>query len=424
MEDYLRLMEKKFRGTVKDLLVKRIKKEHRIFISDTTLRDGEQAPGASLNAEEKLEIARQLDKLGVDSIESGFPISSEEEFKAVRLIAEKIRRPVITALCRCKTTDIDCAKNALADAHRCGLALFTGTSPILRRHSVHKTKRELLDVISGAISYAKKFTDSVVFGAEDASRTEEEFLYEVYERAIKSGAMVVGFADTVGKLVPHEVENIISRIKSNVPSLKDAFLAVHFHDDLGLATANALAAITSGVNIVQCTVNGIGERAGNTSLEEIVMALKTRKDYYKAMLHIDTSRLYKTSQLVSRLTGINTSANKAIVGENVFATEAGIHQAALLKSRLTYEIIRPQDVGQKGTKFVLGRHSGKHAIINRMQELGIKLKGPKKEEETDSICKLFKKMAQTKKVVTDKDLASIVREATKGDGVKNSVYTD
>ncbi len=410
MENYLKALGEKFKGSVKDLLIKRIKNEGKIFIGDTTLRDGEQAPGASLNIAEKLEIARQLDSLGVDSIEAGFPISSKEDFEAVRFVSKEVRRPIITALCRSRKEDIDSAVEALNNRRRCGLALFVGTSDILRKYSLKKTKEEIIDIVKNAVTYARNFTDNVAFGAEDASRTEPEFLYRIYREAIDAGALVVGFPDTVGCLTPDEVEDRITGIKANVGNLDKAFLAVHFHNDLGLAVANTLAAIKNGVNIVQCTVNGIGERAGNTSLEEVAMALMTKREYYKAKLSINTKELYKTSRLVSRLTGLSVSANKPIVGENVFASEAGIHQAALLKSRVTYEIIKPQDVGQEGTKIILGRHSGKHALINRIKKLGIRLPRNERDEKMENIYRRFKELAATKKVVEDSDLASIVRE--------------
>lgn len=410
MEGFLQSLENRFKGSVKDFLVKRIKNEKKIFIADTTLRDGEQAPGAAMNMSEKLQVAKQLELLGVDSIEAGFPISSKEEFEAVRLIAQKIKGPVITALCRAKRDDIDCAREALKDARRWALALFLGTSPILRKHALKKSKDEILQSVRDAIVYAKRFTDSVAFGAEDASRTEPEFLYTVYREAIDAGAMVVGFTDTVGCMTPDEVSDTISNIRANVGNLNNAFLAVHFHNDLGLAVANTLAAIKSGVNIVQCTINGIGERAGNTSLEEIVMALTTRKDYYKAKISINTRQLYKTSRLVSQLTGLDISVNKPIVGENVFATEAGIHQAALLKNRTTYEIIDPKSVGQKGTRLIMGRHSGKHALADRIKKLGFKLPKAQSEEKIDNIYRRFKEVAVTKKTVEDEDLIYIVKE--------------
>ena len=399
MGEFLKNLESVFRGRVKDLLIKRIKKEGRIFIGDTTLRDGEQAPGAGLGVADKLKIAKQLDTLGVDSIEAGFPISSKEEFEAVKLIAENVHRPVITALCRSRKEDIDCAREALKNAHKWGFGIFLGTSPILRKYSLGKTKEEVIQIIKETISYAKKYSDNIAFGAEDASRTEPDFLYRAYEEAIKAGAMVVGFPDTVGCLIPEEVKDIIENIKLNVRNLDKAFLAVHFHDDLGLAVANALAAIKSGVNIIQCTVNGIGERAGNTSLEEIVMALQAKQSYYKARIGVNTKELYKTSRLVSQLTGLSISANKSIVGENVFATEAGIHQAALLKKRVTYEIIKPQDVGQEGTRIVLGKHSGKHALTDRLNKLGYRIS--EKDNRLDTIYDKFKEAAVNRKEIGD-----------------------
>lgn len=410
MENYLEILERRLRGTVKDLLIKKIKKEKKIFIGDTTLRDGEQAPGASLSIDDKLKVAAQLDRLGVDSIEAGFPVSSKEDFEAIKLIARKVRRPVITALCRCKKEDIDYARECLKGASRWGLALFLGASPFLRRYSLEKNKEEILKILKDAIGYAGKFTDNIAFGAEDATRTEPEFLYEVYREAITAGALVIGFPDTVGCMTPDEVENAISQIKVNVPELKKAFLGVHFHNDLGLAVANTLAAIKSGVNIVQCTINGIGERAGNTSLEEVAMALVSKRDFYKAKISIKTRELYKTSQLVSKLTGLALSTSKPIVGESVFATEAGIHQAALLRSRITYEFIKPQDVGQKGTTLVLGRHSGKHAVVNRINRLRLRLPGLNREKKMDDIYRRFKELAGSKKVITDEDLAEIVKE--------------
>lgn len=413
MQDIFKALEKRLKGTVKDFLVEAIKKQKRVFISDTTLRDGEQAPGAALGIEDKLEIAMALDRLGVDSIEAGFPVSSAEDFEAVKLIAKKVRRPVITALCRCNRGDIDCAKEALKGARRWGLALFMGTSPILRKYSVKKKKDEVIKTIKNAIIYAKKFTDSIAFGAEDASRTEPEFLYKVYTSAIDAGALVIGFPDTVGNMTPDEVADAISGIKANVHNLHKAFLAVHFHDDLGLAVANALTAIKNNVNIIQCTVNGIGERAGNTSLEEIAVILKAKREYFKVKLGINTRHLFKTSQLVSRLTGLGISTNKAIVGDNVFASEAGIHQAALLKSRNTYDFIKPQDVGQKEIKLVLGRHSGKHALINRINRLKIRLPKIKRADKIDRIYRQFKELAGTKKIITDSDLASLVKGALK-----------
>lgn len=391
-------------------LVGIIKRQRRILISDTTLRDGEQAPGASLDIKQKLEIAIQLEKLGVDSIEAGFPISSNEDFEAVKLIAGEIKKPVISALSRCHKEDIKTAYDALKKARHCGISLFMGTSPILREYSLGKSKEEIIKIVKDAVKYAKEFTDNVAFGAEDATRTEPEFLYKVYDEAIDSGARAIGFPDTVGWLVPNQVKEMIEGIKKNVHNLNRALLAIHFHNDLGLAVANSLAAVECGVHIVQCTINGLGERAGNASLEELVMAIKTRKDYYNVNVNIDTKELFKTSQLVSELTGIPISPNKPIVGKNVFATEAGIHQAALLKKESTYEIIKPEEVGQKGTTLVLGRHSGKHAIFYKLKALGYEIEEKKDEGKLNEVYKKFKELAVTKKEVSEEELAEIAKK--------------
>ncbi len=387
-----------------------IKRQKRILISDTTLRDGEQAPGASLNVAQKLTIAKQLDTLGVDSIESGFPASSKEDCEAARLISSEVKRPVISALSRCHKEDIKLAAESLKNARHWSISLFLGTSPILRKYSLNKSREEVIEIMKDAIKFAKKFTDNVAFGAEDASRTEPEFLYKVYREAIDAGVLAVGFTDTVGWLVPTQVKEMIEGVKRNVPNLRKALFAVHFHNDMGLAVANSLAAIECGVNIVQCTINGLGERAGNASLEELVMALKVRKDYYRVNARVDTKQLFKTSQLVEELTGMGISSNKAIVGRNVFASEAGIHQAALLKKRTTYQIIKPEEVGQKGTTLVLGRHSGKHAVYDRLRRLGYRSAVKKDQDKMDAIYLRFKELAITKKEVDDRELLNIARE--------------
>lgn len=390
-----------------------LKRQNKVLISDTTLRDGEQAPGASLDKEAKLSIARQLDLLGVDAIEAGFPAASKEDFEAVRLISRRVKRPLISALARCHRDDIEQAVNALKSGKQWGITLFIGTSPMLRRHSLNKSKRQIIAILKESIRFALKFTDRVSFGAEDATRTEPKFLYRIYEEAINAGALVIGFPDTVGWLVPDQVRERIEGIKQNVSNLNKALLAIHFHNDLGLALANSLTAIECGANIVQCTINGIGERAGNAALEEIVMAIRTRKDHYSRKTNIDTKKLFATSKLVAELTGIPVSPHKPIVGDNVFTTEAGIHQAALLKDRLTYEIIKPSTVGRKSTAFVLGRHSGKHAVINRLYTLGFRFAGPKDKEKQEVIYRRFKDLAVTKKEVDDFELAGIAKEILK-----------
>ena len=387
-----------------------LKKQKKVLISDTTLRDGEQAPGASLDISQKLKVAGQLDVLGVDSIEAGFPASSREEFEAVRLIADGVKRPIISALSRCHKDDVKIAARALEKARHWSISMFLGTSPMLRRYSLGKSKEDIIAILKEAIGFARTFTDNVAFGAEDATRTEPGFLYKVYEEAIDAGARAIGFPDTVGWLVPEQVKEMIGGIKKNVRNIHKAFLAIHFHNDLGLAVANSLAAIESGVNIVQCTINGLGERAGNASLEELVMALRTRRDHYGINTNINTRELFRTSRLVSELTGIAVSPNKPIVGQNVFATEAGIHQAALLKKESTYEIIKPGEVGQKGTTLVLGRHSGKHAVAYKLGMLGYKIDKGKGEDDLEIIYKRFKELAVRQKEVKDEDLSEIAKE--------------
>jgi len=403
-------IKQNFRDFITGNVIKAIKGSRRILISDTTLRDGEQAPGASLNSEEKLQVAKKLDALGVDSIETGFPASSKEEFDAVRLISASVKRPILTALSRCLKGDIEKTKDAFRGNPRWGISLFLGTSPFLRKFSLDKSQEELLAILREAIGLARKYTLNVAFGAEDATRTEPEFLYRVYREAISAGAVVIGVPDTVGRLLPDEVKGLINGIRDNVPNIDKVLLATHFHNDLGLAVANSLAAVQSGANIVQCTINGLGERAGNASLEEFVVALAAREDHYGLHTNIRTKRLYETSRLVADLTGLETSANKPIVGKNVFATEAGIHQAALLRDRMTYEFIRPEDVGQSGTRIVLGRHSGKHAVYDRLRKLGFNFEGKDGSGKLDEIYKKFKKTASTKKEVGEEELAGIARE--------------
>ncbi|MGB2601266.1 MAG: 2-isopropylmalate synthase [Candidatus Omnitrophota bacterium] len=391
-------------------VIEAIRKGQRVLISDTTLGDGEQAPGSSLNPQQKLAIAKQLDKLGVDTIEAGFPGSSELEYEGVELVAKNIKRPTISVLSRCMKSDIDAAVQSLEKAKNWGLALFIGTSPKLRQFSLdNKSQDEIIETLTDAIKYAKKYTDSIAFGAEDATRTEPEFLYRVYEAAIDSGAVVIGVPDTVGWLIPEETASLMEKIKQNVPNIKKALIGVHFHNDLGLAVANTLTAIRHGANIVQCTINGIGERAGNTSLEEFVMALKTREDVYNIKTNVNTKELYATSKLVAEHTGMHVAPNKAVVGDNVFATEAGMHQVALLKERSTYEIIAPEEVGQLDTTLFLGRHSGKHMVLYKLNEAGIKLDDVKDQKKIDLIYQKFKELALTKKKVEDEELINIAR---------------
>jgi 2-isopropylmalate synthase len=378
----------------------------RIIIFDTTLRDGEQCPGASLTPTEKLEIAKQLARLGVDVIEGGFPIASAGDAQAVKGIAQAVKGPTIAALARSLPADIDAAAAALSCAKHKRIHVFLATSPIHRRYKLRKARQEILRQSVWAVKYAKRYTRDVEFSPEDASRTETEFLYQVIEAVIKAGATTVNIPDTVGFAIPDEFGALIKGITEHVPNINRAIISVHCHNDLGLSVPNSLAAIHNGAGQVECTINGIGERAGNASLEEIVMSLKIRRDFYKAATGIDTTQIAKTSRLVSSLTGIVVQPNKAIVGGNAFRHESGIHQDGILKHRATYEIMRPQDVGLGGSQLVLGKLSGRHAFAQRLALLGFRLS----KKELDGAFARFKALADKKKEVFDEDLAAIVEE--------------
>ncbi len=378
----------------------------RVVIFDTTLRDGEQSPGASMNAEEKLRVAKQLAKLKVDVIEAGFPISSEGEFEAVRAIAEEVKGPVICALARAEKADIDRAWQAIMAAERPRIHTFIATSDIHLRHKLRMSREEVLERLVDAVSYAKRYTDDVEFSPEDATRTDIDFLCQVVEAAIEAGATTVNIPDTVGYSVPGEFGRIIRTLKERVPNIEEATISVHCHNDLGLAVANSLAAIKNGARQVECTINGIGERAGNASLEEIVMILRVRKDLYPYFTGVKTDQIYPTSRLVSAVTGLTVQPNKAIVGANAFAHEAGIHQDGVLKEKLTYEIMTPETIGIPRSHLVLGKHSGRHAFKERLKELGYELT----KEELDAAFRRFKKMADRKKVVYDEDLVALVED--------------
>lgn len=379
----------------------------KIIIFDTTLRDGEQAPGASLNKEEKIEVARALVNLGVDVIEAGFPVSSAGDFSAVSAVAAEVKGASVCALARAIKKDIDAACSALKKARVPRVHIFLATSKIHRQYKLKKAKDEILRLSYESVKYARKFTDDIEFSPEDASRTERKFLFSVLEAVIKAGARTVNIPDTVGYAEPQEYGNLISAIKENVSNIHKAVISVHCHNDLGLAVANSLSAVKNGARQVECTINGIGERAGNASLEEIVMALKTRPDTFdNAKTGIRTTQIYKTSRLVSKLTGFVVAPNKAIVGLNAFRHEAGIHQDGILKKRLTYEIIRPQDVGFYETGLVLGKHSGRHAFKERLNNLGLRLNEP----QLDKAFACFKNLADKKKNIFDEDLLTIVKD--------------
>lgn len=378
----------------------------KIKIFDTTLRDGEQCPGASLNTEQKLEIAHQLARLNVDVIEAGFAIASPGDLDAIQKIAKSVKGPAIASLARCKKEDIDAAWEAVRFAQQPYIHIFIATSPI---HMEKKLKLKPEQVLAQAIemvTYAKKKAPYVEFSCEDATRSEPAFLYKIIEAVIKAGAKTINIPDTVGYTMPAEYQKLIKGIIDNVPNIREASLSVHCHNDLGMSVANSLAAVLAGVDQVECTINGIGERAGNASLEEIVMSLKTRKDFYDCETNIKTQEIYKASRLVSTLTGLLVQPNKAIVGINAFAHEAGIHQHGVLQARETYEIMDPADIGLEANKIVLGKHSGRHAFNKRLKDLGYELS----KENLEKAYHSFIKLADKKKEISDRDLESIVAD--------------
>jgi len=380
----------------------------KVMVFDTTLRDGEQSPGASLTVEEKLEIARQLERLKVDVIETGFPASSPGDFEAVRRIAGEIKAPVITALARALPSDIEKAGEALREAKHKRIHTFIATSSIHMEHKLRMSPRQVLSSAVEAVQFAKQFAPEVEFSPEDASRSDLAFLCEVIQAVIERGATVVNIPDTVGYSTPHDFGTLIGKICEKVPHLDRITLSIHCHNDLGMATANSIAGIKAGARQVECTINGIGERAGNASLEEIVMALVTRGDLLPFFTNIDTSEIYRTSRLVSRLTGIPVQPNKAIVGENAFRHEAGIHQDGVLKESATYEIMTPASIGLKEGELVLGKHSGRHAFKERMKRLGFRLN----THQLEAAFKSFKELTDKKREVFDEDLIFMGEEQT------------
>ncbi|UCD14917.1 MAG: 2-isopropylmalate synthase [Candidatus Omnitrophota bacterium] len=381
--------------------------KEKVIIFDTTLRDGEQAPGASLTSQQKLEIAFQLEKLGVDVIEAGFPVASPDDFKAVSLVAQNIRKSTVCGLARCLEPDIEAVAKSLKKAKQARIHIFLATSKIHLQYKFKKAEDEILALAKKATKFARRFCDDVEFSPEDATRSEREFLFRVIETAIKEGAKTINIPDTVGYSYPQEIYALITDIFNNVPNINKAVIAIHCHDDLGLAVANSLSAVLAGVRQIHCTINGIGERAGNASLEEIVMAIKTRKDAFKDIsTGINTKEIYRTSKLVSNLTGFVVPPNKAIVGRNAFSHESGIHQDAVLKKRITYEIMDPKDVGIRESSIVLGKHSGRHALANKLKDLGFKLPS----ERIDDIFKRFKELADKKKEIFDDDLIALAEQ--------------
>jgi 2-isopropylmalate synthase len=377
-----------------------------IKIFDTTLRDGEQAPGATMNIEEKVRIALQLEKLGVDIIEAGFPAASEGDFEAVKEVAKNITKSEVAGLARATEEDIEKAWEAIKYANKPRIHTFLATSDIHLKYKLKIDREEALKRAVKAVKFAKKFTDNVEFSAEDACRTDLDFLCRVVEAVIDAGAKTVNIPDTVGYITPMEFYKIISTIKQKVKNINKAVISVHCHNDLGLATANSLSALLAGARQVECTINGIGERAGNASLEEIVMALKVRKDVYNLATRINTKLIYRTSKLVSQITGMMVQPNKAIVGANAFAHESGIHQDGVLKERLTYEIMTPESVGIPQSVLVLGKLSGRHAFKKRVEEMGYNLT----EEQLNKAFKRFKELCDQKKYLYDEDIDAIISE--------------
>jgi 2-isopropylmalate synthase len=388
-------------------MVKKQEEIKKIYIFDTTLRDGEQTPGVSLNGEEKLEIARALAKLGVDAIEAGFPIASDGDFEGVKAIAKEIKGPVIVALARATKKDIDRAWEAIKYSEKPRIHTFLATSDLHMEFKLKMSRDEVLNTVATMVKYAKSLCPSVEFSPEDGTRTQKDFLYKILEAAIDAGADVVNIPDTVGYTTPLEYGELIQGIKENVPNIDNAIISVHCHNDLGLAVANSLAAIQSGAVQVECAVNGLGERAGNASLEELAMAIKTRANFFNCKTNIISEELTHVSGLVSHLTGILIQPNKAIVGANAFAHESGIHQHGVLNCAETYEIMTPESVGLKKSLLVLGKHSGRHAFEDRLKHLGYTNLNPEKINEAFLE---FKDLADKKKVVSDNDIEAMVRQ--------------
>jgi 2-isopropylmalate synthase len=380
----------------------------KILIFDTTLRDGEQCPGASLNPEEKLEIARTLAKLKVDVIEAGFAIASPGDFEAVKMVAQQIKGPAICSLARCNKKDIQAAADAVKFSDRPYIHTFIATSPIHMEKKLRMTPDQVVETAVESVKFARSLCPYVEFSAEDAGRSDPAFLYKIVAAVIDAGAQTVNIPDTVGYTLPWIWGDLIENIIKNVPQIKEkgVIISVHCHNDLGLATANSLAAVKAGANQVECTINGIGERAGNASLEEVVMAIKTRKDIFACETGIETREIYKASRQVSNLTGLLVQPNKAVVGANAFAHEAGIHQAGVLRARETYEIMSPQDIGLTESRLVLGKHSGRHALADKLKDMGYQLT----EENLEKAFKRFKELADKKKDISDRDLEIIVAE--------------
>ena len=380
--------------------------EDHVTIFDTTLRDGEQSPGASMNIAEKLRIARQLEKLGVDVMEAGFPASSPGDFESVRTIAEAVKNVEVTALARTSKEDIETAWEAVKDAASPRIHTFIATSDLHMKYKLNMDRDQVVREAVEAVRYAKSFTDNVEFSTEDGTRSDRDFLCQVFEAVIEAGATTINLPDTVGYAVPEEFSQLITYVRDHTPNINRAVMSVHCHNDLGLATANTLAGIKAGARQVEVTINGIGERAGNTSLEEVVMALHTRKDLLGLGTSIKANHIYPTSRLISMITGIVVQPNKAVVGANAFAHEAGIHQDGVLKNPMTYEIMAPETIGLSSNRLVLGKHSGRHAFRDKLAQMGYELPG----EDLDRLFRKFKELADKRKEIMEEDIEALVAE--------------
>lgn len=375
-----------------------------IRIFDTTLRDGEQSPGCSMNLKEKIEMAKQLERMKVDVIEAGFAISSPGDFLSVKTVAETVKESVVASLARTTKEDIDRAWEAISVAAQPRIHTFIATSPIHMEYKLNMKPEQVLEQAAAMVKYAGQYCSDIEFSAEDATRSDPLFLAEIFDAVIKNGATTINIPDTVGYTAPDEFYNFLMEIRNHCPAMDKVDISVHCHNDLGLGVANSLAAIRAGVNQIECTINGIGERAGNAAMEEIVMALKTRQDIFDAETRIDTTEITRASNLLSRITGVKVQPNKAIVGENAFAHEAGIHQHGVLKNKATYEIMTPESVGLTTNNMVLGKHSGKHAFRNKVKELGYELP----EESLERAFTKFKVIADKKKQVYDRDIEALI----------------
>ena len=382
----------------------RVPESNVVQIFDTTLRDGEQSPGASMTAEQKVLIARQLEKLGVDVIEAGFAASSEGDFDSVRRVCREVTRPRVVSLARAQDSDIERALKAVEAAQNPGIHTFIATSDIHLQHKLRMTREQVVEAAVKAVSYARRFTDYVEFSAEDASRSDPDFLIQVFREVIRAGAKVINVPDTTGYAIPSEFGALIANLIERTAGGDRVIWSAHCHNDLGLAVANSLSAVHNGARQIECTINGIGERAGNTSLEEVVMAMRTRKNYLDLDTHIISEQLYPSSRLVSQVTGIPVPINKPIVGDNAFAHEAGIHQDGVLKHKQTYEIMTPESIGIPGNRLVMGKHSGRHAFDERLKHLGFSLS----KEDMNRAFLRFKELADKKKNVYDEDIEAIV----------------